>query len=571
MAKKDKEAFIGNSRPKLSKKSQEMYDNAGRSNNERTGSTEQPTMNNSLLGKGIRLGAGYLGRKVADRIIPAAKQRLERLGANIDNEVNKRIDGVIGWNPGKEEKPSPSTVEISAKPMGPSAETKARGGGGSGRGRSGSNDGNESDISLPRNSSSNLGYSVPNTVQTPLFIKTPIEHALYENPLKEQSAVIDNQPNYSRTTMRAINFNLLTGTGSDELWRYIFVAYYQEMLTNTNGGSQALSANMTQSNFKDYCSNNFKLYCSVMELMSLMAWNSTNPVQNKILRKIAGQLSSDTSLLQLRNKMLTALSPMMLPRPLILYGQWLTQTYKANNHSYSVEQRFTSTLIIEALIKQDFSAYKTYIEGLISTVSTNVSLNATLSALLERKTTGSWSTLSNVGYPCNRSTFDQYFNDIYNNIAIYTPAWDNSGYYVNPSTQTDFTTTVPGCFESGIGELPYHVIETFADRYSGYAPMCFTAGVLPSISGFTSFFGCSHVTLYENATTVGYTLVPVNNAKDQIGNHIVKIYRNETLTPTTSNSCDYQIAPRGNQTFYFDVALNMILVTRQRLVEMMFN
>jgi len=530
-----------------------------------TARNSQPT-NNGFAGKLIGAAAGYAGKKIMEHGAPIVRERINKAVRNADKKVGEAIEFIAGYEPKNETKTVPIPVTISTTPMGPSKETASRTRSG---GKSG---GDKMDINIADNLSSNLGFTVPNTVDTPIVIRTPLETALYENPLVKQSTVTDNQTNYSRTNMRCINFALATGNEVDDIWRNMFNAYYQEILSNTNGGSAVVTNNFTQQYFKSYCQSTWKLYAHTMELMSIMAWNTTDPVPNKILRRMAARTSGLTDLLSLRNRMLSTLSTYVLPLPMIRYGQWLTQTYKMNPHSYSVEVKLVSEDMMKFLVTDGYSTYIDTINTLISDLTNYTERHGAITALLVNKTSGSWSTLAKFALPCNRSFFDPAFNDIFNNLAIMTPSWDYTNAYYTPQITSDLTQSVPGCFETAIGSLPYHVIETFCDRYTGYNPLFFGAGNFPTVTGYTAYKNTSSITFYEDDSLArGYTSAPMNNAKDQIGNYVVKIYRNDTTTPTTLASCDYQLAPRGNQVFLYDVAFKMIKTTKERLAEMMFN
>jgi len=430
------------------------------------------------------------------------------------------------------------------------------------------------DIDLTATPNTLVGYSVDNKSSGPISFSTPIDPHLYYNSNKEQASPGSSTsiPVYGRTTFRIVSPKPFNGADADVVLKDQFNAYYQELLSNTGGGTSYLASNFTFDNFKSYLQDVYQAYFYLMELNTKIAWYGDNPVPNKVLRRIAGNFGSSTLLLRLRNDLGTELAQLVLPKQMIQYGAWFTQHYKSNELDYAVEQGFISQAFGQLLCDYNTTTYDTAIRVFLTTLKTNSTINQYMAAVLQAKTSGSWTRLNVLPMPSNTSTYDSAFNDIFNNSIMYVPLNNLSKPEAIPDvTQSSSTAPIPACCETPLGKLPIHFTETLSHRISGYAPALWT-GAFVDTSYPSSQKCCNTLTIYEDASTAsGWLTIGVKEPMDQIGNHVCKLFRNSDTSTATAVWSKYQLSPRGDQVYLYDFAKDMIALAKRSFVEILLN
>jgi hypothetical protein len=413
------------------------------------------------------------------------------------------------------------------------------------------------------------GFQVNNTNGACAAMSSPSDTSLYENAYRVQETPAVNGPVYARTALRLVNWDPFNGNYSASIMQDIFGAFKQEVNSATNGGNTVTDTKFTETNFVTYITQTWRAYMMLMELMSRQAWSSPSVVGNNVLKKVAYSLTEDTAMITARNSLAEALSNLCLTQELINYGQWLTQVYKSNDHDYAIDQLFASQPMNRFMATQNVAEYVGSVATITTALRSNIALNSQISALLQTKTTSKWVSLRNVPVPCNSSIYDISYNDIWQNAHIGVPLYSSLDNEALPPALSDAKSIAPCCFQNDVNSTPVHVTETICHRWVSNSPLLFTLPIVGETYGQRYVMT---LVVEDPTLTNGFKTVACAQAIENITDSVIYPIRLATTSLQPGASFyDYIIRPKGNQSFFYDPALEACSYAKRILAAKLFS
>lgn len=418
-----------------------------------------------------------------------------------------------------------------------------------------------------------FGYSVINDSNTPTSFSTALDTSLYENPYKYQDKPKPDTSISARTIVNVID-PLFMYSSKDTIFQEIYAGLKMEVNSNTNGGNQVTDTKFTQTNLYNYLKDVWNALFYLVELMSRQAWATEDINTNKVLREQAYFLTSDPSMLSMRNYMASTLSNFVIPKGMYDYAYWLLQVYQTNTFKHAVDQVFVSSYFATYMygVTDDASAltgYKSLLTSAVNPLKANVELYSQISALLQSKTSSQWVNCRYIRKPSNTTHFDPAFNDIFSNQAFI-------GKYIKgevihkcflPPTATE-PDTVPVVFSTDISKVQCHVMETFLAKYNTQ-PLLYHASSVGTVSlGNKDFEGFNKFVLFQDNNSRKFAAIQRKEFFNQVGNDALTI----KVGYNSSSVIDEQwfIMPRGNQHYLYDVAYPACVLAQRMTAAKLF-
>jgi len=515
----------------------------------------------TLGGLAAKKGSEYLG--VAGRST-VSKLKDGKSVSQVASEVSSELKDKFMNEPGI--KQTAQLFEAANKQRTPTrvpTTSKVKGRGNSGSGGSSNNRGVSPDLS---DYSQIAGFEIPNSSSNPSSFNSPLDTSLYENPFVYQGPPAANGVINARTIFNVILLDAFKSHNAEQILKDVYASYKQAVNANTNGGTAATNNILTYSNFEYYIKSIWKVQCYLVELMTRQAWAAESEYSNRVLRKHSNYVSSDTELIKIRNRMATTLATLSLPKEMINYSYWLFQVYRTNTHNIAVDQFFSTDLYATNLIlKNDISQYVTGIEAELEVISNQVSVFPQLTAFFLYKSGGCFTSLRNVTTPCNQTVYDKAFNDLFQNMNGYYTINGTSSTVVPPLVTESYNSSVPGAFSCGLNELPVHVTETLASRWTLNHPVLWEPSTIYADDANRSF--CSKYIFFETGNDPrGVNIRRRDNIANQVGDDFLQVEANSEATGFT-----YYLTPKGTQSFLYEPSLNAVHLAQRIFVTRLFS
>ena len=419
---------------------------------------------------------------------------------------------------------------------------------------------------------------------------SPSDETWYANPVLYQYVPEENNFNYNRTITNIISteYSLLADaagaipTDEGELFsaylgqKDIMTTFYRKVITeiniNTNGGTAASRA-ITPDVFFKYIYRVFRLNSFLQELVQRQSWNAKDLGVDRLLYSAANSLNNPDAI-ELRNRMVTVLRTLALPKSMLQYSNWLYQYFRTSDHEDSIVAFFSSPEMYNYTKTGDISAFREAVEEMINYFTEDQTFLDQVPRIVGLLTTKCKSLdMVMLDYnnadiygtygPCSKAVYDTHWLDIFLNQNIIVKSSGSANpKMLPPKIDGNTQSYIPAAFINDNESIKIHTTETLMHKFGHFGflwtPTDTHFGDINE--GYNRYQFCHK---YENNELVIVDVLRENPVTTPEDSYIVK------LGDWGTNA--WYGSAKGNSVNRFELSVGSVYMAQQKLINDMLN